>query len=76
MLSRYDLDHKGSNMNDDSEFSRGASVFALTRRRYRPQARRFAPAGFCLPSAAIAALLRRLYFQREYGRGDWYSEVV
>jgi hypothetical protein len=33
MLSRYDLDHKGSNMNDDSEFSRGASVLALTRRR-------------------------------------------
>jgi hypothetical protein len=41
MLSKYDLDHKGSNMNDDSEFSRGASVLALTRRRYRPQARRF-----------------------------------
>ena len=33
-------------------------------------------AGFCLPSAAIAALLQRLYFQRELERGERDSEVV
>jgi hypothetical protein len=32
---------------------------------------RFTPAGFRLPSAAIAALLQRLYFAEGERRGDW-----
>jgi len=38
---------------------------------------RFTPAGFCLPSAAIAALLQQLYLQRESdvatGKVKWFN---
>jgi len=54
----------------------GLQSSPLTHRRYRPQARRFTPAGFCLLICVFVALMLDWAYQKGERRGERDSEVV